>query len=183
MSTLVEIATKADVAVEGVVRVLTKRPVSAAVSERVLAVLGQLDAQQAQVVQRFALASIPDVLPMAAAPASVPDVPRRPAEAAGLQLEASLEDAAAALAHSEPHPVRSADASADEAELVAQLGTFLQELVDTLTQLQGDGATLRQERTTDLAVLVDLITSCWQGVDRRLGRLEQMVARLEPAQR
>jgi hypothetical protein len=162
MSTLVEIAEKADVAVEGVVRVLTKRPVSTAVSERVLAVLDQLDGEQARVVERFALAAIPDILP----PNGVPGGPLAPANAAASQLERSLVDAGAAL-------VRSED------ELAVQLGTFLQELVDSLAQLQREGATLREDRIADLAVLVDLISSTAEGMDRRLGRLEQMVARLE----
>jgi predicted component of type VI protein secretion system len=180
MSTLVEIAEKADVAVEGVVRVLTKRSVSTAVSERVLAVLDQLDDEQAQVVERFALAAIPDVLPPEAAPANgVPGGPLAPAKAAALQLEGSLVEAGAALARSEGEPVR----STNEDQLVAQLGALLQELVDSLAQLQRQGAALRQDRIADLAVLVDLISSTSEGVDRRLGRLEQMVGRLEAPRR
>lgn len=180
MSTLVAIAEKADVAVEGVVRVLTRRPVSAAVSERVLAVLDQLDGEQAQVVERFALASIPDVLPPEAAPSNgVPGGPPAPAKAAALQLEGSFVDAGAALVRSDGQPARSTERD----ELVAQLGTFLQELVDSLTELQREGAALRQDRIADLAVLVDLISSTSEGVDRRLGRLEQMVARLEAPRR
>ena len=175
MSTLVEIAEKADVAVEGVVRVLTKRPVSTAVSERVLAVLDRLDAEQARVVERFALASIPDVLPPQVAPTNGgPDRPRTPVNAAALQLEATLEAAGNALVRSERDPVR----STGKDELVAQLGTLLQELVGSLTELQREGAALRQERVADLGVLVDLISASAEGLDRRLGRLEQMVTRM-----
>lgn len=178
MSTLVEIAEKADVAVDGVVRVLTRRPVSTAVSERVLAVLDQLDGEQAKVVERFARAAIPDLLPPEAAPASrTLDRPRPPAKAAALQHNGSLKDAGAALVRSERHPLRST--GEDQLELVAQLGTYLQELADSVNELQREGAGLRQDRIADLAVLVDLISSSSQGLDRRLGRLEQMVARIE----
>ena len=164
MSTLVDIAEKADVAVEGVVRVLTKRPVSTAVSERVLAVLDQLDAEQARVVERFALASIPDVLPPEVAPANgFPGEPLAPERGV--------------LQRSDRYPGR----STGEGELVARLGTFLEEIVDSLTQLQREGAALQQDRIADLAVLVDLISSTSEGVDRRLARLEQMAARMEAA--
>jgi len=179
MSTIVEIAEKADVAVEGVVRVLTRRPVSTAVSERVLAVLDQLVGEQAQVVERFALAAIPDLMPLEVAPATgAPDRPRPPAKAAALQLERSLEDAGAALVRSERHPVRS---TADE--LPTQLGTYLQELAVSVNELRREGAALQQDRIADLAVLVDLISSSSEGVERRLGRLEQMVARIEATRR
>ena len=63
MSILVEIAAKADVPVEGVVRVLSREPVSDAVLERVLAVLDDLTPEQTRAVQRFALAALHDVLP------------------------------------------------------------------------------------------------------------------------
>ena len=182
MSTLVEIAEKADVAVEGVVRVLTRRPVSTAVSERVRAVLDQLDGEQAQVVERFARAAIPDLLPpVAAVESRLPDRPRPPAQAAALQLEGSLKDAGAALARSERHPARTS--TGNELDLVAQLGAHFQELAETLNEIQRDGAALREDRVADLAVLVDLITSSSKGIDRRLGRLEQIVARIEAPRR
>lgn len=158
MSTLVDIAEKADVAVEGVVRVLTRRPVSAAVSERVLAVLDQLDGEQAQVVERFALAAIPDVLPPEGPPSN--GIPH----AALVRADANVR-------------------STGQEELVVQLGGFLQELVDSLAQLQRQGAALREDRIADLAVLVDLMSATSEGVSRRLGRLEQMVVRLEAPRR
>ena len=61
MSILVEIATRADVSVEGVVRVLTREPVSDIVKERVLAVLDELSPAESRVLERFALASVHDV--------------------------------------------------------------------------------------------------------------------------
>ena len=62
VSILVEIAEQADVSVEGVVRVLTREPVSDAIKERVLAVLDDLTPEQTRAVQRFALAALHDVL-------------------------------------------------------------------------------------------------------------------------
>ena len=57
-----EIAERADVSVEGVVRVLTREPVSDAIKERVLDVLDDLTPEQTRAVQRFALAALHDVL-------------------------------------------------------------------------------------------------------------------------
>ena len=79
VSILVEIAEKADVSVEGVVRVLTREPVSDAIKERVLAVLDDLTPEQTRAVQRFALAALHDVLEQQGdasewpEPAAVPD--------------------------------------------------------------------------------------------------------------
>ena len=79
VSILVEIAEKADVSVEGVVRVLTREPVSDAIKERVLTVLDDLTPEQTRAVQRFALAALHDVLepqantPEWPEPTAVPD--------------------------------------------------------------------------------------------------------------
>jgi hypothetical protein len=79
VSILVEIAEKADVPVEGVIRVLTREPVSDAVAHRVLEALDDLTPEQTRAVQRFALAALHDVLPRPLAT----DMPRYPeAEAA-----------------------------------------------------------------------------------------------------
>jgi hypothetical protein len=40
----------------------------------------------------------------------------------------------------------------------------------------------RRERVEDIALLTELITTGWRGVDRRLARLEGMIARLEERQ-
>jgi hypothetical protein len=50
-----------------------------------------------------------------------------------------------------------------------------------LERLQGDLAAERKARIEDLALLVDLISSGWRGVERRLDRLERMLERLERA--
>ena len=50
-----------------------------------------------------------------------------------------------------------------------------------LERLQGDLAAERKARIEDLALLVDLISSGWRGVERRLDRLERVLDRLERA--
>ena len=42
-----------------------------------------------------------------------------------------------------------------------------------LERIEGDALAERHARVDDLALLVDLITSGWKGVDARLARLEQ----------
>jgi hypothetical protein len=54
-------------------------------------------------------------------------------------------------------------------------------LVRRLEGLEGQLLTERHARVDDLALLVDLITSGWQGVDERLRRLEQVAGADEDA--
>ena len=160
VSILVEIAEKADVSVEGVVRVLTREPVSEAVKERVLAVLDDLTPEQTRAVQRFALAALHDVL---------------------LQSGDAIELSAAPAADEDP-PVLPAAATGSDAALV-QLGSVLGELAEAVRDLRRETDAERRERVDDLAVLIDLITTGWQGLDARLGRIEKQVSRLEAGRR
>lgn len=50
-----------------------------------------------------------------------------------------------------------------------------------LERLQTDLASERQARVEDLALLVDLITSGWRGVEKRLDRMERVLDRVERA--
>jgi len=50
-----------------------------------------------------------------------------------------------------------------------------------LERLQTDVASERQARVEDLALLVDLITSGWRGVEKRLDRMERVLDRVERA--
>ena len=45
-----------------------------------------------------------------------------------------------------------------------------------LERMEGDLLTERHARVDDLALLVDLITSGWRGIDDRLARIESMLA-------
>jgi hypothetical protein len=57
-------------------------------------------------------------------------------------------------------------------EHVAQLRSLFQEIVDRL-------ATERRERVDDVALMSELMIEGWRSVDRRLGRIEKVLARLE----
>jgi hypothetical protein len=189
MSLLVEIATRADVPLEAVVRVLTREPVNADHKGRVLAVLDHLDAEETRVLQRFALAAVHDALPPGGLRADHEDVvaelvddPLELPEAVRLELGPGpgpepdpepgreVEEAVAAAA---PAPQ-----AVDPAPLV-QLGSVLGELTEAVRELRHETDAERRERVDDLAVLIDLITKGWQGVDRRLGRVERQLGRLE----
>ncbi len=176
MSILVEIAGKADVSVEGVVRVLTKEPVSAAVKERVLAVLDQLDAEQTRVLERFALAAVHDVVPLDADEGAPPPDGTEPAEPSVHDGQLAIGESPAAVTGLDRADQAGLERHAGE-ELPVGLGTLLEELVSAVWEMRHESRTNRQERLDDLAVLVDLMTTSWQGVDRRLARLEQLLAR------
>jgi hypothetical protein len=51
--------------------------------------------------------------------------------------------------------------------------------IQRLERLQLDLASERRARVEDLALLVDLITSGWRGVEKRLDRIERMLDRVE----
>ena len=64
-----------------------------------------------------------------------------------------------------------------------QLGSVLGELAEAVRDLRRETDAERRERVDDLAVLIDLITTGWQGLDARLGRIERQVSRLEAGRR
>lgn len=167
VSILVEIAEKADVSVEGVVRVLTREPVSDAIKERVLAVLDDLTPEQTRAVQRFALAALHDVLEQ-----------QGNAEAAVVPDESQL---ALPVASLDEEPEQVPAATSDSA--LMQLSSVLGELAEAVRDLRRETDAERRERVDDLAVLIDLITTGWQGLDTRLGRIERQVSRLESGRR
>jgi hypothetical protein len=96
------------------------------------------------------------------------------------QVEA-LATATAALEESLPGRVQ--DAVRSEAQPVgrnlAEIRGLMNQVMRRLTALEGDLLTERNARVDDLALLVDLVSSGWKGVDARLGRIEAVVNRLE----
>jgi hypothetical protein len=184
MSLLVEIATRADVPLESVVRVLTREPVNDDHKTRVLAVLDHLDAEESRVLQRFALAAVHDALPPGgfarldheAVVAELVEAPLELPEAVRFEVEplASMEIEEAEI---EELPA----AAAGEAAPLVQLGAVLTELSEAVRELRHETDAERRERVDDLGVLIDLITKGWEGVDRRLGRVERQLGRLEAA--
>jgi len=170
VSILVEIAEKADVPVEGVIRVLTREPVSDAVLERVLGVLDDLTPEQTRAVQRFALAALHDVLPR-----REPEVPPYP------EAEAAAEAALSAAPDDEREQLPAAPSPSDTA--LVELSSVLSELAEAVRDLRRETDEERRERVDDLAVLIDLITTGWQGLDARLGRIEKQIGRLDGVRR
>jgi hypothetical protein len=80
-------------------------------------------------------------------------------------------------------PARVQDAVRSEAQPVgrnlAEIRGLMNQLVRRLSTLEGDLLAERNARVDDLALLVDLISSGWKSVDERLGRMEEILDRLE----
>jgi hypothetical protein len=91
--------------------------------------------------------------------------------------------AAATAALEESLPARVESAVRGQAEPVgrglAEVRGLTNQLLRRLAAIEGDLLTERNARVDDLALLVDLVSSGWKGVDARLGRIESIVQRLE----
>jgi hypothetical protein len=66
---------------------------------------------------------------------------------------------------------------------IAEIRGLLNQAIRRLERLEGDLLAERHARVDDLALLVDLVSSGWRGVDARLQRLEHAddSARIRPA--
>jgi hypothetical protein len=65
------------------------------------------------------------------------------------------------------------------ARQLAEVRGLSAQTIRRLEGLQGDFAAERRARVEDLALLVDLVSSGWRSVERRLDRLERTLDRLE----
>ena len=96
------------------------------------------------------------------------------------QVEA-LATATAAL--EESLPARVGDELREQAKPVArnlaEVRGLMNQLLRRLERLESDTLAERHARVDDLALLVDLVSSGWKGVDARLGRVESVVGRIE----
>ncbi len=94
--------------------------------------------------------------------------------------------AAATSSLEESLPARVENAVRDQAQPMgrnlAELRGLTNQLLRRLSTLEGDLLTERNARVDDLALLVELVSSGWKGVDARLGRIEAVVNRLEQLQ-
>jgi len=90
---------------------------------------------------------------------------------------------AAATSLEETLPARVGEAVRDQAQPVgrnlAEIRGLMNQVIRRLERVDGDLLADRNARIDDLALLVDLITSGWQGVDVRLSRIEGVLSRLE----
>jgi len=91
--------------------------------------------------------------------------------------------AAATSALEETLPARVEDALRGQAQPMgrnlAELRGLTNQVIRRLERLENDALADRHARVDDLALLVDLVSSGWKGVDARLGRVEAVVNRLE----
>lgn len=97
------------------------------------------------------------------------------------QLEA-LAETAAGLEASLPEQVGAAVHDGLRAEVlpvarhIAEIRGLLNQSIRRLERIEGDLLAERHARIDDLALLVDLVSSGWKGVDERLERLERQAA-------
>jgi chromosome segregation ATPase len=91
--------------------------------------------------------------------------------------------AAATSALEETLPARVGESLRDQAQPVArnlaEVRGLMNQVIRRLERLEGDLLTDRNARVDDLALLVDLVSSGWKGVDARLARVESVITRLE----
>ena len=91
----------------------------------------------------------------------------------GARPSAAASDRIAAAGRGGPAPRPARDAA------LVELSSVLGELAEAVRDLRRETDAERRERVDDLAVLIDLITTGWQGLDARLGRIERQVSRLD----
>jgi uncharacterized coiled-coil protein SlyX len=58
---------------------------------------------------------------------------------------------------------------------LAEIRGLMNQLLRRLERVEGDLLSERHARVDDLALLVDLVTSGWRGVEQRLARIEERV--------
>jgi len=91
--------------------------------------------------------------------------------------------AATAASLEETLPARVGDAVRGEAQPLgrnlAEIRGLINQVTRRLEHVEGDLLAERNARVDDLALLVDLVSSGWKGVDTRLARLEAVMSRLE----
>ena len=173
MPTVLEIAERAGVSADNVLRVVNGEPVSTEIAARVQAAM--------RVLGRPAYPP-----PRGTTQAVVPV--ERSLEAARDQLLGRFADAAAELESTLPAEVGSVVYEALRIEVrpvaqhVASLQSVFEELADELRLLRREVTAERRDRVDDVALQVDLLRASWQGVDRRLGRIERALARRQQAE-
>ena len=170
MATILELAAYAEVSAENVLRVIHGEPVSEEVEQRVRRAIEALGPPPPQ--------RLTDVLPA---------LPEERAGGGHDALVERLRGAAAELEATLPEGVGTVVYEALRVEVrpvaqhVAELETLFERLLRRLEQVSGEVESDRRERVEDVALLTELVTTGWRSVDRRLARLEQIVARIEAA--
>jgi hypothetical protein len=190
MTTISEIARAADVSVESVLRVLNRDNVSRDIANRVIAAMeaygyGRLPRPEG--VNTHAPGTEEKPSPRAVAGEVVGQGHEGeevdPADAVGRAREqllhavedvvTELEDAGSLAQRSEPAGIRAL------ADRMAVMDALLHRLAQDIDGMKRELGRARNERLEDLTLLVDLITTSWRMVDRRLGRIDHKVERME----
>lgn len=150
MATILELAEHSNLPVETVLRVVNGESTSSDARDRV-----------ARAVEALGSPSYPRFAP----PTSTELVPAQETlvEALERALPAEVGSVVYEAVRVEVRPV---------GEHVAQLRSLFEEVVARL-------ATERRERVDDVALMTELMIEGWRNVDRRLGRIEKVLARLE----
>jgi hypothetical protein len=166
MATILELAQHAGVSAESVLRVVNGEPVSGDVTERVNKAIEALGPPRHP---RWALQPVPG--PVDPDGGTARDELLQTFTAAAAKLQQRLpEDVGNVVYEAVRVEVR------PMAQHLAQMEQLFQQVVRRIDEV---GESERRERLDDVALMIELITTGWRTVDRRLGRLERMVARLE----
>jgi hypothetical protein len=167
VASILEIAQHAGVSPEQVLRVVNREPVAEQTASRVNEAIGALGPPP------YPPSVDPQVVDAALERAST-DLVKRFSEATA-ELESTLPGEVGSVVYEalrvEVRPV---------AEQVAVIVPLFRRLLDELQHLASEVESERRDRVDDLALQVELVRSSWQSVDRRLGRLERMMERLQP---
>ena len=195
MTTLSEIARAADVSVESVLRVLNQDKVSGDVASRVIAAM---DAYGYDRLPRPETTAQPD------APIRAPENTAAAASARAVSGEIVEEsrdrdfESNDAIRRAREQLLYAVGEVVDELENPASRGqrsdiggvrpltdrmrlmeTLFDRLAREVEEVKRELGRARSERLEDLTLLVDLITTSWRAVDRRLGRIDRKLERME----
>ena len=166
MATILELAAYAGVSAENVLRVVHGEAVSEDVERRVQDAIDTLGAPP--------LPRQVEVLPALEPRFPTTDELLARFQATASELEAALPEGVGSVVYEalrvEVRPV---------AQHVAELGALFERMLARVEEVSTSVEDERRDRLQDVALLTDLITSGWRSVDRRLARLEQVVARIE----
>jgi Bacterial regulatory proteins, lacI family len=199
MTTISEIARAADVSVDSVLRVLNRDKVSSDIASRVLAVMDAYGYSRLlrpetdpQPDARLRNAENPET-PTGGARAVSGEIveERRDQDAdssdAIRRAREQLLDAVGEVVDELENPASRARRS-DNAGIqsLTERMMLMEVLFDRLTrdvkEMKRELGRARNERLEDLTLLVDLITTSWRGVDRRLARIDRKLERMEGRQ-
>jgi hypothetical protein len=196
MPSLVDIADHADVPVSSVLRFMNGDRVGEAASNRIRAAIEQLGSPHEGIIETM------NVLSPSSEPRRTQTVPEQaevsPPETApdrGGQHDAieraretlleTLADKLVAMEDALPHAASPVSYEAFRLEVapvarrVGRIDALVDQLIQIVRELEAQTRAERRERLDDLKLLIDLIVTGWQGVDRRLGHVERMFERVK----